>query len=66
MNTQNTFLRFKETDHLDGDGEERQEVYCSISDLTDSGVPIDDFGDDMESDGFLYFRKGHDQYEKII
>lgn len=63
MNTNNTYLRFKETDHLDG--KQRKEVYCSISDLTDSGVPIDDFGDDMESDGFLYFHMGDNQYEKF-
>lgn len=62
MNTNNTYLRFKETDHLDG--KERQEVYCSISDLTDSGVPIDEFGDDMESDGFLYKKVGKN-YQKI-
>lgn len=63
MNTSNTYLLFKETDHLDG--KERAQVYCPISDLTDSGVPIDDFGDEMESDGNLYFYKGQDQYEKI-
>lgn len=62
MNTSNTYLRFVETDHLDD--EEREEVFCPISDLTDSGVPIDDFGDDMENDGFLYKKIG-ENYEKI-
>ena len=62
MNTNNTYLLFRETDHLDG--KERAETYCPIVDLFDSGVPIDDFGDDMENDGFLYKKIG-EIYEKI-
>ena len=62
MNTNNTYLLFKETDHLDG--KDRREVYYLISDLFYSGTPIDDFGDDMESDGFLYKKVG-ENYQKI-
>jgi hypothetical protein len=62
MNTQNTFLKFTETDHLDG--KPRETLFCTVGDVLNTGVPIDDFGDDMEDDGFLY-RKIEGIYQKI-
>lgn len=62
MNTSNTFLLFEETDHLDE--KPRAKVFVSIAEVLSSGTR-DDFGDDMESDGSLYFHKGQEKYEKI-
>ena len=64
MNTSNTYLRFFKENSDDQEEFNGQEVFVPIYDLTDSGVPIDDFGDDMESDGFLYKFDG-ENYQKI-
>lgn len=64
MNTSNTYLRFFEENSDDQEEFDGQEIFVSISSLTDSGVPIDDFDDDMESDGFLYKKTGKN-YQKI-
>lgn len=64
MNTNNTYLRYLKENSDDQEEFDGQEIFVPISDLGDSGVPIDDFGDDMESDGFLYKKIG-ENYEKI-
>ncbi len=65
MNTFNTFLKFTETDRLDG--KPREILFCTVGDVLngDIGIPIDNFGDNMESDGFLY-RKVGGKYEKVV
>ncbi len=65
MNTSNTYLRFFKENSDDQEEFDGQEIFVSISSLTDSGVPIDNFGDDMESDGFLYKKTAGGNYEKI-
>ncbi len=46
MNTSNTFLRYF--------NEDEKEFFVSIASLDYSGVPIDDNGNDLDNDEFLY------------
>lgn len=63
MNTSNTFLRYFTTD---SNGVETEEVFVSIADLEYSGCPIDEDGDDKDSDCHLYrFNQQSQQFEML-
>jgi len=48
--TDNIYLRYFTNEN----GEETNEQFISIAESQFSGVPIDDNGDDYDSDGYIY------------
>lgn len=58
----NIYLRYFTNEN----GEETNEQFISIGELKLSGVPIDDNGDDCDSDDFLYtYLGGGNEFAKI-